>query len=246
MESTITINEKKLELDSPPLDIGLTGSPVTWEPMVPENRTAYWTEMKWTVNRTDLYRSLNGSYHDYGTVYQYKDTVFNEDTIIKSGRCFAESNESYSWGFSAQLLLTFACYTAFFATVLIALQVDVFLNSRTKRKDRSYSIYTDVLYLAEELNAIFQNSIEGHLESPKALEKTISGYKSGLRLDIDGLRPSRLHEWKQSFPNPEAVRLTTKPYLASKRKCSSLTPTIAVGNTADKESETGRGWVDGW
>lgn len=197
MISNITIKAKSWELEAPPLNIGLSGSPGVWEPES-FNTTEYWAKFPWIIDDQDMYRTLDGSLNDYGPVYVYNSTTwFDEDTIKGTGRCVAEENEAYSWGFSAQLLLTFCCCTAGFAITLIALQIDVFCNSRSDREHLPYSIYTDVIYLAEELKSAFGYRVKEHLRSPAGLEKKVAGHEMGLCLDVGGLKLSRWQEWKR-------------------------------------------------
>lgn len=58
------------------------------------------------------------------------------------------------------------------------------LEHRHDRDHRSHSIYTDVLYLAEELKNTFGHNIEDHMQSPKTFEKRVERWKQGLRLDV--------------------------------------------------------------
>lgn len=197
MTSNITINGKSWPLEAPPLNIGLTGKPGSWESRFTDT-TEYWTEFPWIVNHQDMYRTLDDSFRNYGPIYVYNNTkFFDEDTIIRTGRCVAEENEAYSWGFSAQLLLTLCCCTVGFAVTLVALQIDVFCNSRSDREHLSYSIYTDVIYLAEELKSAFGYRVEEHLRSPVGLEKKVAGHEMGLCLGVGGLKLSRWQEWKR-------------------------------------------------
>lgn len=206
MTSNITINANKWELEAPPLNIGLTGSPGSWESRF-TNTTEYWANFPWTVGDEDMYRTLDDSSSNYGPVFVYNNTKwFNEDTIKQKGCCVAEENEAYPWGFSAQVLLTFCCCTAGFAITLIALQIDVFCNSRSAREHPSYSVYTDVIYLAEELKSAFGYGVEEHLRSPAALEKKVAGHELGLCLDVGGLKLSRWQEWKRSRSRTEVAR----------------------------------------
>lgn len=140
---------------------------------------------------------MAGDKAEWDTQYAYKSKAFNDTSIIEKGACV--SNEAHSWGFLSLLLLTFCCYTLLFAIILILLQTDVYWNSRHDRAHQSYSIYTDILYLAEQLKAIFGHDIKGHLQSPKALAQEVQGWRQGLRLEVDGLPPSRYQEWRSSL-----------------------------------------------
>jgi hypothetical protein len=81
---------------------------------------------------------------------------------------------------------------------LILLQTDVYWNSRHNREHQSRSIYTDVLYLAEELKKTFGHNVEDHVRSPKVFDKKVEDWKQGLRLDVRKLPLSRWQKWRQS------------------------------------------------
>jgi hypothetical protein len=81
---------------------------------------------------------------------------------------------------------------------LILLQTDVYWNSRHNREHQSHSIYTDVLYLAEELKKTFGHNVEDHVRSPKVFDKKVEDWKQGLRLDVRKLPLSRWQKWRQS------------------------------------------------
>jgi hypothetical protein len=127
-------------------------------------------------------------------VYMHGDSLFNATTIKKEGRCVVD--DAYSWGFSSLLLLTFCCYTMAFALGLILLQTDVYWHSRHDRDHQSYSIYTDVLFLAEELRAVFGNNTKDHMASPKLFRKKAESTKQGVRLEVSTLPLSRAEEAK--------------------------------------------------
>lgn len=112
--------------------------------------------------------------------YMHGDSFFNTTTIKNESRCVVD--DAYSWGFSSLLLLTFCCYTMAFALGLIILQTDVYWHGRHDRDHQSYSIYTDVLFLAEELKAAFGGDIKEHLRSPKSFHKQIEHTKQGICL----------------------------------------------------------------
>jgi hypothetical protein len=134
----------------------------------------------------------------------HNGTVLDEALIRKTSRCIAE--DAYAWGFSSLLLLTFCCCTIAFAMALILLQTDVYWNSRHDRDHQFHSIYTDVLYLAEELKNTFGQNVEDHLHSPKAFDKKVGEWKQGLRLDVRDLPLSRWQEWRLSRATKRADR----------------------------------------
>jgi hypothetical protein len=140
-------------------------------------------------------------------VYVHGDSVFNTTTIKKESRCVVD--DAYSWGFSSLLLLTFCCYTMAFALGLILLQTDVYWHSRHDRDHQSHSIYTDVLFLAEELKAAFGVDIKDHMQSPKLFRKRIEDTKEGVRLEVITLPLSRAEEanpYRLAFPPMGRIR----------------------------------------
>lgn len=145
--------------------------------------------------------------------YAHNSTGFNESTIRQTGRCVAE--DAYSWGFSSLLLLTFCIYTTVFAFTLILLQTDVYWNSRYDRVHQSHSIYTDVLYLADELRARFGSTLGGHAQSPTKVERMVEQAKHGLNIDVSELPLSRWQEWRLSR-EPRFSNLSTRGGILSK------------------------------
>jgi hypothetical protein len=209
MSSTITIDRQLLDV-APPLLVGLQKesyqpdwlSGDLWQDWHGDNTRDFWAE-------TAVYQSYdlplsNGTHHSVSEIYLHDEILLDEASIIKTSRCIAD--EAYSWGFSSLLLLTFCCYTIAFALALILLQTDVYWNSRHDREHQSHSIYTDVLYLAEEIKNTFGNNVEDHLRSPKAFDKKVEDWKQGLRLDVRELPPSRWQEWRQSRAAKRSVR----------------------------------------
>jgi hypothetical protein len=101
---------------------------------------------------------------------------------------------------------------------LIVLQTDVYWNSRHDRDHQSHSIYTDVLYLAEELKNAFGQDVEDHMRSPKAFDKKIGNWKQGLRLDVRELPLSRWQELAAERADWEAdlakAKIARTAYLA--------------------------------
>jgi hypothetical protein len=199
MVSTITIDGKLWDLGAPPLSIGMRHRSsqgttyvdyldTTWQ-----NAGEFWSSGVIVVG-TQFY--FLGPAQEDETLFMFNETMFEEATIQGNGRCIAE--DLYSWGFSSLLLLTFCCYTIAFALALIILETDVYWNSRHDRVHQSHSIYTDVLYLAEELKNTFGQNIEDHMKSPKAFDKKVGNWKQGLRLDVRELPLSRWQDCKKS------------------------------------------------
>ena len=198
MFSGILIGETMMLMGRPPLSVGLRGqteSP-SWLIQDPEAGN-HWTNVSdfWADARTDLtfpMRMQNGSSNFKAPTFMHNETVLDEALIKQSGRCIAE--DAYAWGFSSLLLLTFCCYTILFAASLILLQTDIYWNSGHDRNHQSYSIYTDVLYLAEELKTTFGQNVQDHMQSPRAFEQRVERRKQGLSLDVRDLPLSRWQE----------------------------------------------------
>ena len=214
MSSTITIDRQPLDV-APPLSVGLQQYIYTpdwlsgdlWQDWHGENARDFWAE---TSTYHDAYNSLtNGTRHSVLEIYLQDDILLDEASIIKTGRCIAD--EAYSWGFSSLLMLTFCCYTIAFALALVLLQTDVYWNSRHDRDHQPHSIYTDVLYLAEELKKTFGHNVEDHLRSPKAFDKRVERWKQGLKLDVRELPLSKWQEWRQSWAAKRSNRKASIP-----------------------------------
>ena len=207
MTSTIAISGHLWRLPAPPLKIGLRSS-TTGPTIVLVNETILdgnggdiWSAFN-TIIFKNFYKFLDSDVA--GPFYMFNETSLEEEALKKDGRCIAE--DAYSWGFSSLLLLTFCSYTISFALALILLQTDVYWNSRSDRNHQSHSIYTDVLYLAEELKNTFGQNVEDHMQSSKAFDTRIGDWKQGLRLNISELPPSRWQEQRMPHATERAKR----------------------------------------
>jgi hypothetical protein len=202
--STITIDGRFWDLHAPLLSVGLRAyiSDNYRTPSHSQNASDYWSGGHAEANTA--VSTMDPGFYDGDTVLLYNDIRLVDSTIISNGRCIAE--DAYSWGYSSLLLLTFCCYTIAFALALILLQTDVYWNSRHDRDHQSHSLYTDVLYLAEELKNTFGQDIEDHMKPPKAFDKKVGNWKQGLRLDVRELPLSRWQEWRQSRAKKRADR----------------------------------------
>jgi hypothetical protein len=200
MYSEILVRKTMMQMGQPPLSVGLLGYTESPDWLTPNPETEYhWNNVSdfWADARTDLTPAMNmqnGSSNLKAPTYMHNETVLDGTLIKQSGRCIAE--DAYSWGLSSLLLLTFCCHTMLFAASLILLQTDIYWNSRHDRSHQAHSIYTDLLYLAEELKATFGHDVEDHMQSPKAFEKKVERWKQGLSLDVHGLPLSRWQEWR--------------------------------------------------
>jgi hypothetical protein len=208
--SVISINGTLWELPAPPLMVGIVGSSRSRSSSWIDSTTSsmrYWGrqgQFPDIVQPTFLFSDSSEAPND---VYWNNGTTFDGNTIKRTRRCISE--DAYSCGFSSLLLLTFCCFTIAFAVALILLQTDVYWNSRSDRLHQSHSLYTDVLYLAEELKASFG----GEAKSPKTFSKQVERQKHAhaLRLETDGLPLSRWHEWRLARAAKAATRKGRAP-----------------------------------
>lgn len=216
MTSTIFLNGSLLQLPAPPLTISLAISrPDRAFPL--HFNANYQNASAFFLNHTSvrMERGLtptNGSTDLQPNLYLRNNALFNETYIKDSGRCVAE-DAAYSWGFSSLLLLTFCIYTILFASTLILLQTDVYWNSRADHNHQSHSLYTDLLYLAEELKSAYGSALKDELNSPKALSRKVDEGKQGSRLEVSELPHSRGQMWRfyhgfVSLPMDEMERAT--------------------------------------
>jgi hypothetical protein len=199
MTSNITILGKHNALSGPPLGIlfqydfgseNVSQSESLGSPNITDGMTAgeFWSKGSFDRSENKLY-DFQGNVFTMGL---FKGSSYNESFIRNTGVCIA--NEAYSWGFSSLFLLTFCVYTVFFATALIALQTDIYWNSRLDRNHQSYSIFADILMIAEALKSIPEYNLLELLRSPKAIDEKIGGRKHGIRFDMRGLPLARSDE----------------------------------------------------
>jgi hypothetical protein len=203
MESNITVDRKRWNLAGPPLTIGLgslyesIAAPEIDSGAIFTKATDFWYGRKcyFSMSTLDSFQYTNGSTKS-STPYaiDINGTVADTDVVVQTGRCVAQ--DAYSWGFSSLLLLTLCSYTIFFALALILLQTDVYWNSRHDRFHQHHSIYTDVLYIAEELKNAFCHDGDAHIRSTQVFGARVERRKQGLCLDVDELLLSRWQEWR--------------------------------------------------
>jgi hypothetical protein len=192
--SNITINGSRVSLPAPPLNISF-GFHHFYSKERKSNTGATSASEYWSgtpFSRFTAMRDYQGDYSPASGGIFCNGFEYTEDFIIETGVCIA--SEAYSWGSSSLLLLTFCVYTILFAMTLMVLQTDVYWNSRLDRTHQSYSIYADILTIAETLKSIPEYNLLDLLQSPKALDEKVGGRKHGTRFDTRGLQPSRLDE----------------------------------------------------
>lgn len=141
-----------------------------------------------TVDRT-------GQYAPGFKPFAYEGTPYDEAEIKLSGRCIAD--KTYSWGFSSLLLLTFCSCTLVFVVILILLETDVYWNSRHDRLNQQFSIYLDIIFLAEELKTICGPGAGDLLA--QVIDKKTNCCKRGVCLENYALPSSRSRQWRAEW-----------------------------------------------
>jgi hypothetical protein len=216
MTSNITIHGAHIELPAPPLDLRfafdfalpLGNFQSRLSDLNRRNVTdgmdagEFWSGESFIRSGLAIYH-FDGVASVRGT---FNGSTYTKDFVKDTGICIA--SEKYSWGFSSLLLLTFCTYTTLFATTLILLQAEVYHCSRSDRNHQAYSIYADVLTIAEALKSMLKHDSLDLLPSPKALEKTFSTREHGIRLNVSVLPQSREVEYVKQWR--EDVRLEDK------------------------------------
>lgn len=171
MTTLINTTFLKISLEAPPLH--LSAKTVNYESGQHE---ASYRGVNGSVSPADIWiRGPNETEH-----LSYAD-------ISKASTCVPA--KEYSWGFSLQLLLTFVIYTGLFALTLVSMQLDVYWHSRWYHLSQPYSIYSDILAIADCLEAKFGEGVRDL--AVKELDKKISGHPGGIRLQTDSLPGTR-------------------------------------------------------
>ena len=213
MTSNITVLGTHYALSAPLLDLRFSydsGSEHASPPLSPDllnitdgmTASEFWSSGSFNRSDYEIY-AFNES-TSVPVMSLFKNSAYSERFVKETGVCIA--SEAYSWGFSSLLLLTFCAYTLAFAATLITLQSEVYLASRFDRQHLSYSIYADILIIAETLRSIPEHDLLGLLHSPKALDKKLVGRKHGIRFDTSGLPSTRWKEtagiWEERLMRP--------------------------------------------
>jgi len=139
---------------------------------------------------------------------------FTRDWLLKTALC--EPEKTYKWGFSAGMLLLFACASGVYAGLFVVLHWVVHLRSRVDLYEQSTSVYGDVLDLADELNVVLgedARTLRGAKLDEKIREMDRNGRYGlgGVQLDAEDLAPSRWRQYKTrrkqgKSPQPETER----------------------------------------
>jgi hypothetical protein len=248
MKSSITLHGKRWDLSGPILDMTKTTDHSGRRfQQSPEgmNASSFWegTSFRNTpYTLVPMHFDNSGSYVGKFEPFAYEDVIFKKDYIKGSSRCIA--NKAYSWGVSSLLLLTFCSCTLVFATILVLLQTDVYWNSRCDRCYQEYSIYLDIIYLVDELRALFGHDVGE--QSAKTLDKAVKGCQNDIALKVDELPFSRFQQWKLSCEaastdgktqpvDAEEQLALGLPRLQSQERLSSVTNTVVVAGSESQE-----------
>jgi hypothetical protein len=187
LTSNTTIDGRNWELPSPPLDIG---TPLEFP--TDENFTlgtsagAIWSYKTFQLDSSgNATTTRTGQFDSPFPKFAYGHAALDEVTVVATGRCI--SQKAYSWGFSSLLLFTFCCATIFFAAILLALEFNIYWHGRSTACD-PYSIYKDVLFLADELRTRFGNDVASF--SKQALEAKVAKDKKGIGFEFSLPRQS--------------------------------------------------------
>lgn len=180
---SITIDGTYIPLAAPPLDIRFSTYPHVTAPN--RSNTIFYH------SRSD-HQTYDYQRRPYAGEIRFDGSTYTKDFVKDSGVCIA--SDQYSWEFSSLLLLTFCVYTMLFATILIALQTDVYTDSQFDRSHQSYSVYADILTIAEALKSIPEYNLPELLGSPREIDEKIGNRKHGIRFDTRGLPPGRSDE----------------------------------------------------
>ena len=165
------------------------------------------------------YRGVNGSVSqaDVWIRGQNETEHLSYADMSKASTCVPA--KEYSWGFSLQLLLTFVIYTGLFGLTLVSMQLDVYWHSRWYHLSQPHSIYSDILAIADCLEAKFGEGVRDL--AVKDLDKKISGHPGGICLQTDSLPSTRsqLHRaeiraykaWRDTGAGTELNSLEPEP-----------------------------------
>jgi hypothetical protein len=131
----------------------------------------------------------------------YIDTTpIHPDWIQKHAVC--QPTNTYVWGFSNAMLLTFFCATWFVTVVLVSLHWIVYDESRVQNDHDNDNVYRDALDLATEL----RKQIGGTADqlSAKELKQRVGRPRMYVKLAVDDCGPSRIElrrigqlQWRQ-------------------------------------------------
>ncbi|SMQ51010.1 unnamed protein product [Zymoseptoria tritici ST99CH_3D7] len=129
----------------------------------------------------DLYLDENGK-------------VLDEHWLQKVSTC--QTLETYQWGFSSLMLFTFCMATAIFLTVLLTLNLDIYLNSQVNRVHQDFSLHRDILDYASEIQAEVGKDKADSMPS-KVLESYMGSLSAEARVSAYEYPPSRAQTFRK-------------------------------------------------
>ncbi|KAK5739017.1 hypothetical protein LTR17_005535 [Elasticomyces elasticus] len=112
---------------------------------------------------------------------------FPNASIAETAVCLPSTK--YQWGFSAVLLCLFCCMTIFFAATLLALEIEIWLDSRSNLYQQRRSGYRDAVNVVRALQEELGEEVVA--DSSEAIEPRVKSYTGSMRVDTEGLGLSR-------------------------------------------------------
>lgn len=169
-------------------DVDVTGYGVYTPLPIKSNIT--WMGHRWDLEVPTL--NISFQYDEYAPI----DRWFAPGNISMTGEWIGGTNhtsclpsDSYQWGFSSLMLLSFCIATILFVCIVAALRRSNERHSRAMRYKQHFSVYRDALDVSLALRSLGDQDVEEM--SAKDLDEYIGQRKPSLRLDIDDLLPSR-------------------------------------------------------
>ncbi|KAK5690813.1 hypothetical protein LTR97_011974 [Elasticomyces elasticus] len=112
---------------------------------------------------------------------------FPNASVAETAVCLPSTK--YQWGFSAVLLCLFCCMTILFAATLLALEIEIWLDSRSNLYQQRRSGYRDAVNVVHALQEELGEEVV--TDYSEAIEPRIKSYTGSMRVDTEGLGLSR-------------------------------------------------------
>ncbi|KAK3628329.1 hypothetical protein LTR56_017528 [Elasticomyces elasticus] len=112
---------------------------------------------------------------------------FSNASIARTAVC--QPSTQYQWGFSTVLLFLFCCMTIVFAATLLALEVGVWLHSRSNLYQQRRSGYRDAVYVVQALKDEFGEDLVEN--SPEDIDSRVKSYTGAMQVETGNLELSR-------------------------------------------------------
>lgn len=115
-----------------------------------------------------------------------------------------QTTETYQWGFSSLLLFTFCMSTIVFLSVLMAINIDIWLNSQVNRMKQTFSLHRDILDYANEIRAELGGKVDDM--PPKDLDSSMDVLGAEASASAYEYPPSRAQVYRKEH-TPRLRRL---------------------------------------